>query len=63
VLPDFLEAAQTRLTELYPEDDLELSMAAYDQIKEWVFGALNDGTLVQGYDKESKRVTLRTAHA
>jgi len=63
VLSDFLDAAQSRLIELYPKDDLELGMAAYEQIKDWVFNALDSGSLVQGYDEDAKRITLRTAHA
>lgn len=63
VLTDFLDAAQSRLIELYPEDDLELGMAAYEQIKDWVFNALDGGSLAQGYDEDAKRITLRTAHA
>jgi len=63
VLPDFLDAAQTRLAELYPEDDLELGMAAYEQIKNWVFAALDSGALAQDYDEEAKRITLKAAHA
>jgi type I restriction enzyme S subunit len=63
VLADFLDAAQSRLIELYPEDDLELGMAAYEQIKGWVFAALDRGTLAQGYDEETKRITLKAAHA
>lgn len=63
VLADFLDAAQSRLIELYPEDDLELGMAAYEQIKDWVFAALDSGTLAQDYDETTKRITLKAAHA
>jgi len=38
-LPAFLDAAQTRLQTLCPESELELGMAAYEQIKDWVFAA------------------------
>jgi type I restriction enzyme S subunit len=62
-LQDFLVAAEARLAELYPEDDLALGMAAYEQIKGWVFDALDRGKLAQGYDEETKRITLKTAHA
>jgi type I restriction enzyme S subunit len=62
-LTNFMDAAQSRLQELYPNDDLELGMAAYEQIKGWVFGALDHGTLTQGYDEETKRITLKTAQA
>lgn len=63
VLADFLDAAQARLAELYPDDDLELGMAAYEQIKDWVFAALDCGALTQGYDEDSKRITLKASHA
>lgn len=63
VLQDFLDAAGARLQELYPNDDLAVGMAAYEQIKDWVFNALDGGSLAQGYDKNTKRVTLRTALA
>jgi type I restriction enzyme S subunit len=63
VLADFLDAAQSRLQDLYPNDDLELGMAAYEQVKGWVFGALDRGALAQGYDEETKRITLKAAHA
>ncbi|MGB3747379.1 MAG: restriction endonuclease subunit S [Rhodanobacter sp.] len=42
-LPAFLDAAQTRLQTLYPESELERSMAAYEQIKDWVFAARASG--------------------
>lgn len=63
VLQDFFDAAQARLAELYPEDELELGMAAYEQIKDWVFAALEQGQLVQALDEASKRTTLKAARA
>lgn len=63
VLHDFLNDAEARLAELYPEDDLALGMAAYEQIKDWVFSALDRGTLSQGYDKDTKHITLKAAQA
>jgi len=63
VLQDFLNAAEARLAELYPEDDLELGMAAYEQIKTWVFAALDAGQLVQELEPASKRIALKHAHA
>jgi len=63
VLADFLDAAQARLAELHPDDDLELGMAAYEQIRDWVFAALGDGALAQDFDADSKRITLKTARA
>jgi len=43
----FMEQAITRLTELHPDDDLELSASDYEQIKAWVFEALSSGRLTQ----------------
>jgi type I restriction enzyme, S subunit len=63
VLPAFLDAAQTRLQTLYPESELELGMAAYEQIKDWVFAALDGGQLMQEFEPASKRITLKRAHA
>lgn len=63
VLQDFLDAAEARLAELYPEDELELGMAAYEQIKTWVFTALDASQLVQELDPASKRIALKHAHA
>jgi len=62
-LPAFLDAAQTRLQTLYPESELELGMAAYEQIKDWVFAALDGGQLMQEFEPASKRITLKRAHA
>ncbi|THD06461.1 hypothetical protein B1991_13035 [Rhodanobacter lindaniclasticus] len=42
-LPAFLDATQTRLQTLYPESERELGMAAYEQIKDWVFAAHASG--------------------
>ncbi|MCB1955950.1 MAG: restriction endonuclease subunit S [Rhodocyclaceae bacterium] len=55
---DFLAAAQTRIAELHPENDLELGTDAYDQVKAWVFEALTSGRLTQGYADADNRVTL-----
>lgn len=43
----FMVAAQTRLAELYPDDDYELGAKDYEHIKTWVFEALADGRLIQ----------------
>lgn len=44
---DFLAAAQTRMTELHPDTELELSVDDYDIVKNWVFDALKSGLLQQ----------------
>jgi type I restriction enzyme, S subunit len=55
---DFLGAVQTRIGELYPDDDFELGADAYEQVKGWVFAALASGRLTQGYAHADNRVTL-----
>lgn len=62
-LATFLNRAEARLQELYPDSDLELGMAAYEQIKTWVFAALDAGQLVQELEPASKRIALKHAHA
>ncbi|MGB3463563.1 MAG: restriction endonuclease subunit S [Rhodanobacter lindaniclasticus] len=62
-LTAFLHEAEARLQELYPGSDLELGMAAYEQIKDWVFATLDAGQLVQELEPASKRIALKHAHA
>lgn len=63
VAQDFLDAAQSRLEEIYPDGELELGMAAYEHIKHWVFESLGAKRLEQGFDAASKRITLKAVHA
>ncbi|EQB9045204.1 restriction endonuclease subunit S [Vibrio cholerae] len=56
---DFLTAAQTRISELHPDAEFELTVEDYDHIKNWVFEALNSGRLQQeqnvtGQDADGK---------
>lgn len=44
---DFLTAAQTRIAQLHPDNEFEFGLDDYDQIKNWVFEALNSGRLQQ----------------
>ncbi|MFV1468373.1 hypothetical protein VBY75_11875 [Idiomarina sp. HB] len=44
---DFLTAAQTHIAELHPDTEFELDLYDYEQIKHWVFEALNSGRLQQ----------------
>lgn len=60
---DFLDAAQVRLAKLYSDDELELSMAAYEHIKNWVYAALDSGALTQSYDEANKCITLTVTRA
>ncbi len=44
---DFLAAAQTRIADLHPDNEFEFGLDDYDQIKNWVFEALESGKLKQ----------------
>ncbi|WUR16051.1 restriction endonuclease subunit S [[Empedobacter] haloabium] len=43
----FMAAAQTRLVELHPDNDFALDANDYEQIKAWVFKAIDEGRLQQ----------------
>lgn len=43
----FIAAAQTRIAELHPDNELEFGLEDYDQIKHWIFKALNSECLQQ----------------
>ena len=60
---NFIAAAQTRLAELYPETDFELSTDDYDNIKTWVFKSIAAGALTQSFDDAGSRVELKAAQA
>ena len=57
----FMEAAQTRLAELHPDNDFELGANDYEHIKTWVFDALDGGALTQACDDAGNRVELKAA--
>lgn len=59
----FMAAAQTRLSELHPDNDFELGASDYDHIKEWVFKALATGMLTQEIDSENNQVFLKPRSA
>lgn len=42
-----MAAAQTRLVELHPDNDFALDANDYEQIKAWVFKAIDEGRLQQ----------------
>jgi len=46
-LERFIAAAQTRLSELHPDNDFELRASDYEHVKTWVFEALDSGQLTQ----------------
>jgi len=60
-LERFIAAAQTRLTELHPDNDFEWAASDYDYIKAWVFEALAAGALTQAFDDDGNRIELRSA--
>lgn len=55
----FMEAAQTRLAELHPDNDFELGASDYEHIKAWVFEALASGRLAQAFDDAGNRIELK----
>jgi type I restriction enzyme S subunit len=58
LVEEFMEAAQQRLWDLQEDETIELSVAEYDHIKDWVFRALENGRLTQNYDKGSSWVRI-----
>lgn len=54
----FMDAARQRLWELAEDDAPEWGVAEYDELKAWVFEALEQGRLIQGYDDANNRVQL-----
>lgn len=59
----FMAAVQTRLTELYPDNDFTLGVNDYEHIKSWVFDALAAGTLTQAFDDAGNRIELKAVQA
>lgn len=57
----FMDAARQRLWDLAEDDAPGWGAAEYDAIKAFVFQALEQGRLTQGYDEASNRVQLKGA--
>jgi type I restriction enzyme S subunit len=57
----FMDAARQRLWELVEDDAPEWGVAEYDELKDWVFEALEQGCLTQGYDDANNRVQITVA--
>ena len=57
----FMEAARQRLWELAEDDAPDWGVAEYDELKAWVFEALEQGRLIQGYDDAINRVQITAA--
>lgn len=55
----FIDAGLSRLAELHPDEDVDLSNDTYEQVKQWVFASLEAGALTQTFDNEDNRVQLR----
>lgn len=55
----FMELAQSRLSELYPDNDFVLGTNDYEYIKTRVFEALAAGTMTQGFDDSGNCIELK----
>ncbi|WP_313593305.1 restriction endonuclease subunit S [Agrobacterium cavarae] len=53
----FMKAAQNRLSELRPDNDFELNVNEYENVKTWVFEALASGRLQQSQNVTGKKET------
>jgi type I restriction enzyme S subunit len=58
---DFMDAALQRLWELSEDDVPNWGTAEYDELKAWVFEALEQGRLTQGYDHANNRGQITAA--
>ncbi len=54
----FMDVARQRLWELTEDDTPDWGLAEYDELKNWVFKALEQGRLTQGYDDANNRVQI-----
>ncbi len=59
----FMAAVQTRLAEMHPDNDFALGANDYEHIKAWVFDALADGTLTQGFNAAGNHIELKAVQA
>ena len=57
----FMDAARQRLWELAEDEAPDWGVAEYDELKNWVFKALEQGRLTQGYDDANNRVQITVA--
>lgn len=57
----FMAAAQQRLWELAEDDVPEWGVGEYDELKAWVFKALQQETLIQRYDDSKNHVQITSA--
>ena len=54
----FMDAARQRVSELAEDEAPDWGVAEYDELKTWVFDALEQGRLTQGYDDANNRVQI-----
>lgn len=59
----FMATAQTRLSELHPDNDFALGTNDYECIKTWVFDALTAGRITQAFDDAGNRIELKAVQA
>lgn len=57
----FMTAAQTRLAELLPDNEVTLNASDYEHIKVWVFEVLAKGRLTQAFDDKNNHIELKAA--
>lgn len=62
VAQHFMEAARQRLWDLAEDDAPNWDVAEYEELKAWVFEALEQGRLTQGYDDASNRVQIKATN-
>lgn len=55
----FIAATETRLKEMYPDNDFELGTKDYEYIKTWIFDALATGKLIQVFDEVDNSTHLK----
>lgn len=55
----FIAAAQTRLAELAPDNEVTLDASDYEHIKAWVFEVLATGCLTQAFDDKNNHIELK----
>ncbi|ABW68529.1 restriction endonuclease subunit S [Desulfosudis oleivorans] len=54
----FMDIAQQRLLKLVEDETPDWGVEEYDQLKDWVFEALEDGRLAQTYDNDENKVRV-----
>ncbi|WP_288406475.1 restriction endonuclease subunit S, partial [uncultured Acinetobacter sp.] len=57
----FMELAQSRLAEIYPDNNFVLGTSDFEYIKAWVFEALAIGKLTQVFDDSANCIELKSA--